>query len=123
MRISVNKSRWFLLFWFLLQVLKVSSGNISFTPVTPPLLLAEHPVPFMAPQLQSHLYSPETLLLPDALVNPVPVFQFGFVESLACLLFVLFCLYVPVVIKETVHFFANSYLHTLFSSLILINAP
>lgn len=110
-----------MLFWVLLQAYGVHAANISYSPVVRPFYFKQGTS--HAAQLQSSLYSPETLTLPDALVSPVPSFQFGFVESIACFLFILFCLYIPVVIKETILFFTSSYFHTLFSSLILINAP
>jgi hypothetical protein len=70
------------------------------------------------------LYIPETLLLPDALLSPIPSFQFGFIEVLACFLFAIFSFYVgSICIRVTPLLFTNSYFHTLFLSVILINAP
>lgn len=73
--------------------------------------------------LQDVLYSPEKLLLSDAWLSPVPTFQFGFIIFPACFLFVLFSLFNGNKGKERPFFFTNSYFHTLFLSVILINAP
>jgi hypothetical protein len=69
------------------------------------------------------LYSPEKLQLPDALLSPIPSFQFGLIEVLACFLFVIFSFCTFLKVRETVLYFTNAYFHTLFLSVILINAP
>lgn len=76
-----------------------------------------------ARQTPDVLYSPEKILPSDALVSPVPTFQFGFIVVPACFLFVIFSFFTGTKVKERPFFFNNSYLHTLFSSVILINAP
>jgi hypothetical protein len=75
------------------------------------------------PAAEEVLYSPDKLLLPDALLSPLRSFQFGFIEILACFLFVIFSFYAFRQVKEKRIYFTNAYLHTLFSSVILINAP
>jgi hypothetical protein len=75
------------------------------------------------PAIKGILYSPEKLLLPDALLSPIPSFQFGFIELLACFLFVIFSFYACTQIRKKPFLFTNSYFHTLFLSVILINAP
>ena len=121
MRVLIKTGRLLLFFWLLLQAPGVHSEKLSLFRQAQPFYLQAGTSDDA--QLQSSLYSPETLTLPDALVSPIPSFQFGSVETIACYLCILFCLYVPVVIKERIHFFTSSYFHTLFSSLILINAP
>jgi hypothetical protein len=69
------------------------------------------------------LYSPDKLLLPDALLSPIPSFQFGVIEILACFLFTIFCFCACIQVKEKPFYFTSSYFHTLFLSVILINAP
>jgi hypothetical protein len=70
------------------------------------------------------LYSPETLLLPDALLSPIPSFQFGFIEVLASFLFLIFSFSAGnICLGKKPLVFTNSYFHTLFLSVILINAP
>jgi len=73
--------------------------------------------------LHSRLYSPEALHLPDALVTPIPSFQFACIEVLGCFLFVMFSFYALTKIRETTPLFISSYFRTLFLSVILINAP
>ncbi|QHT71335.1 hypothetical protein GXP67_34105 [Rhodocytophaga rosea] len=121
MRVSIKTGRILLLFWWLLLASGINPVRPIYSPDTLPS--HNHSDTSLPEQVKSNLYSPETLKLPDALVSPIPSFQFGFVESVACFLFILFCLYVPIVIKEIIHCFTSSYFHTLFSSLILINAP
>jgi hypothetical protein len=77
----------------------------------------------MFPEAGGEIYSAETLQLSDALLSPITSFQFGFVEFLACFLFALFTFSVVNQKGRSVSFFTNSYLHTLFLSVILINAP
>jgi hypothetical protein len=76
-----------------------------------------------ASQMNGVLYSPETILLSDAVLSPIPSFQFGFIVVLGCFLFVLFSLNSCTQAKTRPFFFTNSYFHTLFLSVILINAP
>lgn len=73
--------------------------------------------------LQDVLYSPEKPLLSDALVSPIPTFQFGFIVIPACFLFIIFSILTGSKCKERPLFFTNTYFHTLFLSVILINAP
>ena len=74
-------------------------------------------------EVKSNLYSPDALELPEALLVPIPNFQFVLTEAVACFLFVFFLVCGFTKIRETTPNFANSYFHTLFSSIILINAP
>ena len=69
------------------------------------------------------LYSPEKLLLSDALLSPIPTFQFGFIVIPACFLCVIFSFFTSINLKEQPFFFTNSYFHTLFLIVILTNAP
>ncbi len=74
-------------------------------------------------EIQSVLSLPDALHLPDALLSPFPSFQFGIIVFLACSLFVIFNISLPVTYKERPLLRTNSYFHTLFLSVILINAP
>ncbi|MDO1449504.1 hypothetical protein Q0590_24725 [Rhodocytophaga aerolata] len=69
------------------------------------------------------LYSPDKLLLPAALLSPIPSYQFGWIEVLACFLFAVFAAKCCPQCKARPFSVANSYLHILFLSVILIHAP
>jgi hypothetical protein len=97
-----------------------SSTQVSEHPAVSDSSLEE---PLVSIPLQDLLYSPEKLLLPDAWLSPIPTFQFGFIVIPACFLFILFSFFSGTKVKERPYFFANSYYHILFLSVILINAP
>jgi hypothetical protein len=73
--------------------------------------------------IEDILYSPEKLLLSDAWLAPVPTFQFGFIVILACFLFAVFSFFRGNRVIRRPFYFISSYFHTLFLSIILINAP
>ena len=74
-------------------------------------------------EVKSELYSPDALELPEALLVPLPNFQFALSEAVACFLFVIFLVCSFTKIREITPDFTNSYFHKLFSGIILINAP
>jgi hypothetical protein len=97
-----------------------SLENFSLTDATDDTSLQQS---LAEPTADEVLYSPDKLLLPDALLSPLRSFQFGFIEILACFLFVIFSFYAFRQVKEKRIYFTNAYFLTLFSSVILINAP
>lgn len=125
MRFTVRIFRILFLFLMLAQALRLGYRESFPANDISHFAVVSNPAPdaSILPEVDSELYSPETLQLPDALLSPIPSFQFGLVEILACFLFVLFtfCLVKQIRVRNT--FFTNSYLHTLFLSVILINAP
>jgi hypothetical protein len=78
---------------------------------------------FVQEDVKSKLYSPDKLELPEALLAPIPSFQFILLEAVACFLFLIFSFCLFTKIRETSPVFVNAYFHTLFLSIILINAP
>lgn len=74
-------------------------------------------------ELKSSLFNAETIQISDAMVAPIPSFQFTFIGVLGCFLFLIFSFFTSTKVKETTSSFTSSYFHTLFLSIILINAP